>query len=124
VLEGEQVLGSTADGPIVAPAGVHALDLVNSVFGYRERRLVEFKAGQVLALTVTPPDGRLNVNAVPWAQVSIDGRESGETPLANVALPAGSHEIVFRHPQLGERRETVVIKPGALTRVSVTLSNQ
>ena len=122
VLEGAQVLGSSADGPIVGPAGVHALDLVNSEFGYRERRLVEFKPGQILELTVTPPDGRLNVNAEPWAQVLIDGKESGETPLANVALTPGPHDVVFRHPQFGERRETVVIKPGALTRVSVTLS--
>ncbi len=122
VLEGERVLGSSVDGPIVTTAGVHQLDFVNSALGYRERRSVEFRAGQVVTLTVTPPNGRLNINAVPWAQVSIDGREVGETPLANVSVTAGQHQIVFRHPQLGERRETTVVKSGAVTRLSVAMS--
>jgi len=40
-----------------------------------------------------------------------------------VALPVGQHEVVFRHPQLGEQRETAVVKSGALTQVSVTLTS-
>lgn len=122
VLEGERVLGSSVDGPIVASAGLHQLDFVNSSLGYQERRAVEFKAGQVIALTVTPPGGRLNINAVPWANVSIDGKEVGETPLANVSIPSGQHEIVFRHPQFGERKEVAVVKAGTVTRLSVTMS--
>lgn len=122
VLEGERVIGSSVDGPIVASAGVHQLDFVNSAFGYRERRAFEFKAGQILALTVTPPNGRLNVNAVPWAQVTIDGKEVGETPLANLSIPVGQHEIVFRHPQLGEKRETAIVRSGSMTRLSVTMA--
>jgi hypothetical protein len=122
VLEGERVLGTSTEGPIIASAGVHQLDFVNSALGYRERRAVEFKAGQVLSLTVTPPDGMLNINAVPWGQVAIDGRDVGETPLANVAIPTGQHEIVFRHPQFGERKETAVVKSGTVTRLSVTMS--
>jgi hypothetical protein len=121
VLDGERVLGSSADGPVVTTAGVHEFDLVNSEIGYRERRRVEIKAGQIVALTVTPPNGRLNVNALPWAQIWIDGKEAGETPLANVSLSGGPHDVVFRHPQLGERTERVLIKSGGLTRLSITL---
>jgi PEGA domain len=58
---------------------------------------------------------------VPWAQVWIDGNAVGETPLANLSVPAGEHDIVFRHPQFGERREKTIVKSGALTRVSATL---
>lgn len=122
VLEGERVLGSSAEGPIVASAGLHQLDFVNSALGYREHRAVDFRAGQVVGLTLTPPNGRLNINAVPWAQVSIDGREVGETPLANVSISTGQHEIVFRHPQFGERKEVTLVKAGAMTRLSVTMS--
>jgi len=122
VLEGERVLGSSADGPIVTSAGTHQFDLVNNEFGYRERRRVDIKAGQIIPLTIAPPNGRLNINAVPWATVTIDGKEAGETPLANVSIALGSHDLVFRHPQFGERAQRVVVKADTLTRVSVTMS--
>lgn len=122
VLEGDRVLGSSADGPIVTAEGTHQLDLVNSALGFRERRTVEVVASQMTMVTVEPQGGRLNVNAVPWAQIWIDGRPAGETPLANVSLPIGPHELVFRHPELGERRETAMVRSGALTRVSVNFS--
>ena len=121
VFEGERLLGSSADGPIVTTAGVHDLDLVNSALGYRSRQTVAIKAGQIVPLTVRPPDGRVSINALPWAQVWIDGNPVGETPLANLSVSVGEHEITFRHPQLGERRETTVVQSGTLTRVSASL---
>ena len=121
VLEGEKVLGSSADGPVVTTAGTHQLDLVNNAVGYRARQTVEIKAGQIVSLNVKPPDGRISINAQPWAQVTIDGKSVGETPLANLTVPLGEHEIIFRHPQLDEHRETVVVKAGAPARVSATM---
>jgi hypothetical protein len=122
VLEGERVLGSSVDGPVVATAGKHELDFVNSEFGYRSRQTVEITAGQIVPFKIAPPDGRVSANAVPWAQVSIDGNPVGETPLANLSMPVGEHHITFRHPQLGERTQTVIVKSGALTRVSATFT--
>ncbi len=121
VLEGDRVLGSSTVGPVVLGVGTHRLQFVNGALGYLEERTVEIKSGQILPVTVSPPDGRLNINARPWAQVSIDGKVLGDTPLGNVSLPVGQHEVVFRHPQLGERRETVLVKSGVLTLLSVTL---
>ena len=37
----------------------------------------------------------------------------GETPIGNYSLPIGSHEVVLRHPELGERRQTVMVGVGA-----------
>jgi len=122
VLEGEHVLGSTADGPIVTTAGRHDLDFINAAIGFRSRQTVDIKAGQIVRMTIAPPDGRVSVNAVPWAQVSIDGNPVGDTPLANLPLSAGEHQIAFRHPQLGEQTQKVIVKAGALTRVSATLA--
>ena len=47
VLQGDKVLGSTADGPIVAPAGTYQLDLSNAALGFRTRMSVTFRAGQI-----------------------------------------------------------------------------
>jgi len=83
---------------------------------------VDIKAGQIVPLTISPPDGRVSVNAVPWAQVSINGRLVGDTPLGNLSLPVGEHEITFRHPQLGEQIQKVIVKSGVQTRVSASLA--
>jgi hypothetical protein len=122
VLEGERVLGSSADGPVVTTGGRHELDFVNNALGYRLHQTVDIKAGQIIPLKISPPDGRVSVNAVPWAQVSINGKLIGETPLGNLPLPAGEHEVTFRHPQLGEQTQKVIVKSGALTRVSATFA--
>lgn len=121
IFEGTTRVGSTAAGIVSVPAGRHELELVNNALGFRSRQSVEVKPGQTVALTVSPPNGRLNINAVPWAEVLIDGKSVGETPIGNVSLSLGEHEIVFRHPQLGELRRTAIVRADAVTRVSVNL---
>jgi hypothetical protein len=120
VLEGDRVLGSTADGPIVASAGSHQLDFVNTALGFRVRQSITIRAGVISPLTITPPMGRISINAQPWAQVLIDDTAVGETPLANVQVPIGEHQITFRHPQMGERRERVTVRADAPARISTT----
>jgi hypothetical protein len=121
VLDGEHVLGSSGDGPIVASAGRHELEFVNSAIGFRTTRVVEIKAGQITSVSMTVPNGTLSLNAVPWASVWIDGNAFGDTPLGNVSIAPGEHVIVFRHPQLGERREKTLVRTDRPTRVTVNL---
>jgi PEGA domain-containing protein len=121
VLEGERVVGSTTDGPIIIAAGRHEFDFVNSAIGFRVRQTVDVKVGQITTFNVAVPNGTLNINAQPWAMVSIDGTAVGETPLGNLSVLPGEHVIVFSHPQLGERRERANVRPGAETRVAVDL---
>jgi hypothetical protein len=120
VLQGDRVLGSSADGPIVATAGTYQLELINSALGVNLRRQVTFRAGQITREDVTIAPGRVSVNAQPWAEVSIDGRPVGETPLANLSVPVGEHDVVFRHPELGERRQRITVRADAPTRVSAS----
>ena len=93
----------------------------NAGIGYRVRREVDVRPGQITAVSVTIPNGRLNINATPWASVWIDGSPYGETPLGNLSIAPGEHEIVFRHPQLGERRERTLVRPDTAARVAVNL---
>jgi hypothetical protein len=118
VFEGERLLGH-AEEPIIISAGRHELDLVNRALGYRARRVVDIAEGQVVSLSMVPANGLVSANASPWAEVWIDGHSVGETPLANLEVPIGEHEIVFRHPQLGEQRKNAVVRTDTLTLVSV-----
>jgi serine/threonine-protein kinase len=93
---------------------------VNSVIGYRVRQVVTVRPGSVSTVAVTVPNGTLNINAMPWATVWIDGTSYGETPLGNLSVVPGQHEIVFRHPQLGERREITVVRADTTTKVAIT----
>jgi hypothetical protein len=120
VFEGDRLLGTTADGPIVTAAGTHELDLVNVSLGFRSRQSVTIRAGVITPLSLTVPMGRININAQPWAQVLLDNTPIGETPLANVSVPLGQHQITFRHPQLGERREVVTVRGDTIARVTVS----
>jgi hypothetical protein len=54
--------------------------------------------------------------------VTIDGKSAGETPLANLSVTAGEHQLVFRHPQFGERKVMATITAGAPANISVDLS--
>ena len=119
VFEGGALVGTTA-GPIALDAGDHDLEIVNDAVGLRVRQRVSVKPGALTTVPLAVPNGRVNINAAPWASVSIDGNAAGETPLANVSLPVGSHEFLFRHPQFGEQRLVAIVKADGVTRVSAS----
>ena len=103
----------------MVPAGRHELELVSAAFQFRATLSVDVQAGKVAATTVPLPNGALSVNALPWAEVFVDGRSVGTTPLANLPVTIGGHEIVLRHPQLGERTRTVTITAQTPVRIGV-----
>lgn len=122
ILEGGKVLGTNL-GQLAVNEGTHLLEFVNELTGFRYSQSVTVRAGKMTNLSIAVPKGRVSINAVPWAEVLIDGAAQGQTPLANVSLPIGSHEIVFRHPQLGERKQTVVVKVEGLQKVTQTFQS-
>jgi len=67
------------------------------------------------------PRGRVRVVANPWAEVWIDGVRAGETPLGNLSMTIGPHEVLFRHPEHGEQRHAVTVTLAAPARLSVDL---
>ena len=67
-------------------------------------------------------DGRLQLVTRPYSEVYIEGRRVGQTPLLNLRLPAGSHELSLRNEEAGlESRVRVRIRPGETTRLNLAL---
>jgi hypothetical protein len=121
VMDKGALLGTTEMPRILLPAGAHQLELVNAGLDYRVTQNVTIAAGQTATFTVVPPRGTLSVNALPWAEVWIDGKRAGDTPIGNYAIPIGTHELLFRHPELGEQRKTVTIGAERPVRVGVDM---
>ena len=105
----------------MVPAGEHRLDLVNDALGYRAARTVSVAPGRVESLAVKLPMGSMSVNAVPWAEVWLDGEKAGDTPIGNLQATIGRHDVVFRNPDLGESRQTVTVTLSAPARLSVDM---
>jgi serine/threonine protein kinase len=121
VYEGGRLVGSSKSDRIMVAVGRHELEMVNEALGYRSTKTVDVTPGQVAAVRPDWPKGSIAVNALPWAEVSIDGDRVGETPIGSISLPIGTHDIVFRHPELGERRTSATVTTGAPTRVSMDM---
>jgi len=122
VVEHDDVIGSGGASRIMLAAGRHDITLLNRSLGYQEARKVDVTAGKTMAIKVDPPKVNISVNARPWADVSLDGASLGQTPISNLQVAIGTHEMVFRHPQLGERRQSVTVTAKGPNRIAADLT--
>ena len=123
VSENGRSIGSTEDGRLMLAPGRHALTLTNKELGYVEKRAIDIEPGEVNTLNLEP-SGSVNFNAIPWAEVWIDGKKAGDTPVANAQVPLGIREIVFRNPDYGERRVVTTVRGDAVGALTVDFTSK
>jgi hypothetical protein len=114
-------IGTTEQSRLMLPPGRHQLTLTNKELGYSAVEQVDIEPGEVKSVNVNPR-GTVNLNAVPWAEVWLDGQKLGDTPLAGTPVPLGQREFVFKNPQFGEKTVSATIKAGANSPVTVDFS--
>jgi hypothetical protein len=121
IFEGKRLVGTSQSDRLMMVAGRHDVEFVNETLGYRQTKTVQVAPGKTAPVKIDWPKGNIAINALPWADVWIDGERIGETPIGNLSLPIGPHEILFRHPELGEQRYATTVSLKAPVRVSVDL---
>jgi hypothetical protein len=121
LFEGGKLLGTNQSDRIMVASGTHQIDLVNEALGYRVSRNVSVAPGKVETVNLRPPMGSIAINAIPWAEVWVDGEKAGDTPIGNLAVSIGKHEVTFRHPEFGEAHQTVTVTLSGPARLSVDL---
>ena len=121
LFEDGRLLGSSDSERLMVSAGTHRLEIINEALGYRDNRTVTVSAGKTSSLTIDFPKGTIALNALPWADVWIDGEKVGETPIGNLPITIGAHEVIFRHPELGEQRHVTTVTLNGPARLSVDM---
>ena len=109
IFEYGRMIGTTLEGRLLMPPGPHTIDITNPRLGYRETRSIEIKPGRVTAISIESPTGVLMVDAPAGTEVVVDGDWKATTPVESIPVSAGTHEVVLRHPQIGQRRFTVTV---------------
>src|SRR5262245_37978681 len=121
VLENDRLLGTSRTERIMVAAGRHEIEITNETLGFRTTQSIQVTPGQVARIKPDWPMGTIAINAAPWANVTLDGKDLGETPVGNTSVPIGTHGVIFRHPQLGEQRIPATVTASAPARLSVDM---
>jgi hypothetical protein len=119
LLDGKR-LGSSDDGQVRIPAGPQRVEFVNKRLNYKGSVALDIQSGKTASHTVTLPSGRLKVTSAAGAEVWVEGEHVGTAPVGELAVPLGARDVVVRHPQLGERRQSVDVLFGSVTEASLT----
>jgi len=91
-------------------AGSHEIVISNPNFVGVIRDKVQIHAGETIQRKYSfNESGSLRLLVKPWADVYVDGRHAGQTPLGALRVPPGNHRILLRHPELGEKTTVVEV---------------
>jgi serine/threonine protein kinase len=88
-----------------------------------EKRTVTARLTRREAEVRPPPTdakARLTIDSEPWAVVFLDGEKIGQTPLSDVVIPAGTHQIRLVNSELSATKTLEIdAKPGQVIRQKV-----
>jgi serine/threonine-protein kinase len=121
VLFGDAPKASPGTEIVVAPPSPPA-PVLPQVVVVADSGALPLERGRPLDVARPSKPGFITLEANPWAEVSLDGKPIGETPLADVQLPAGMHSVVFKNPESGKSvKRPVQVHPGQHVSLKVDL---
>ena len=116
---GGRRVGRSGDPQITLAPGRHKVTFVNKQLNLRETRTIEVQAGAIASYTLSLTIGTLNVIAPAGAEVWVDGERIGDAPLRDAKVAIGTRDIVVKHPDVGEHRQTIDVRPGKPATITV-----
>lgn len=74
---------------------------------------------------VSPEEGTLFIECIPWAHIEINGQRIDTTPISNdISLMPGKHTITLKNPGYPPLQKTVTISEAKKTSLTVNLDNE
>lgn len=123
VFEGTRLLGTSHTDRFPLSAGTHTLDVQAPAYGYQGQVAVDVAPGETTMVPIVMPNGSLSITATPSAEVWLDGERIGQTPLDDIEVAIGEHDLTWRHSDLGERSQKVYVSIGAPATAAVNFTN-
>lgn len=75
------------------------------------------------AADVDAPPGLFSLQSYPWGRVYLDGDFIGNSPIIEMRVPAGQHEIRIERARYLPHVETIMVPPGrSVRRTGIVLS--
>jgi hypothetical protein len=126
VFDKAKALGTVRSGRFPVSAGRRQITFANDELQYEENRDVDVPAGEVTRVVLSPPTGMLNFTSDTnhETEVFLDDRPLGPTPLRNVQVSLGTHEVLFRHAKWGEQRYTILVSLGSPARLHAVMEQK
>jgi serine/threonine-protein kinase len=90
-------------------SGTVTVWLRNQTLGIEHRARVTLRPGERSLVSKVFGKGTLKVSVEPWAEVILDGRSLGETPVSPQRLWEGEHVLTLRNARLA-KRETLRVR--------------
>ncbi len=102
--------------------GKHRIKIVHSDFKTIEEIFDVNEGDNRLSYVLESNFGMIKVNSQPWAEVFIDGKSYGTTPIAKpISITVGSHSLVLKNPNCEDYVEQITVAPGQVLDKKVKL---
>jgi len=106
ISEGARSLRLDERSELMLSPGPHELLLTNRALGYQETRHVDVRPGETTPLSIAPPRSKATFTATAPAEVWLDGKSVGQTPLIDLPVEIGTHHVKMKSGS-AERQFTV-----------------
>ncbi len=110
------------DGALHLSPGHHRVIVSATTLAFPRTLEVDLRPRELQTRAVARGHGHLRVAVTPWAEVTIDGKVVGTTPLAPIELGEGAHAIALKNGDLGVvAKRKLVISPDKETLLKLDL---
>jgi hypothetical protein len=106
ISEGNRSLRLDDRSQVMLSPGPHELLFQNRALGYQETRHVDVRPGETAQLSIAAPHSKATFTATAPAEVWLDGKSVGQTPLIDLPVEIGTHHIKMKSGT-AERQFTV-----------------
>jgi serine/threonine-protein kinase len=111
-----------ADGALHLAAGRHRVLVSAPQLAFPRLIEVDLKPREAAVRTILRGHGQLRIAVAPSAEVMLDGRPLGVTPLDALDLPEGTHSVTLKNNELGViSKRRLVVAPNRETLLKVDL---
>ena len=113
---------AAVDGTLHLQPGHHRVTVSSPSLAYPRTVEVDLRARESATRAIPRGRGQLRVAVTPWAEVTVDGRAMGVTPLAPIDLAEGAHQIALKNGELGiVAKRHLVVSPNKETLLKLDL---